>query len=237
MRSIELPSDFPLRVFLPAKLKDLFLEMLMKTHTDCSLHSLYIHNYDNIPNENEMTFFASKFAKIYSVNWLGPRSLAEPIPIGLENYEHLRNGVPKDFENLIRKGLPNFQERGIEIISSFSVSTNYEMRSRAQAFVDSQKNIFQLKQFTTPKEFRKLLINSKFVISPPGNGADCHRTWEAVYLGSVPIVLRDYWPFEDLPLPVLAVNTWEEIPEKIDWYKENRVQPLDVLNIANLFIK
>ena len=30
---------------------------------------------------------------------------------------------------------------------------------------------------------------SYFVLSPPGNGIDCHRTWEAVLMGAVPVVL------------------------------------------------
>jgi len=28
----------------------------------------------------------------------------------------------------------------------------------------------------------------RFIVSPPGNGVDCHRTWESLYLGSTPIV-------------------------------------------------
>jgi hypothetical protein len=28
------------------------------------------------------------------------------------------------------------------------------------------------------------------VLSPPGNGNDCHRTWEALYLGAIPIIQK-----------------------------------------------
>ena len=37
--------------------------------------------------------------------------------------------------------------------------------------------------------YRQLLLRSKYVLSPPGNGPDCHRTWESIYLGAIPIVL------------------------------------------------
>ena len=30
--------------------------------------------------------------------------------------------------------------------------------------------------------------HSKFVLSPRGFGIDCHRTWEALYAGSIPVV-------------------------------------------------
>jgi hypothetical protein len=32
------------------------------------------------------------------------------------------------------------------------------------------------------------IASHRFIISPPGNGVDCHRTWESLYLGSVPVV-------------------------------------------------
>jgi len=51
----------------------------------------------------------------------------------------------------------------------------------------------------------------QFVLSPHGAGLDCHRTWEALLLGCVPIVkaakINDL--FEGLP--VIAVHDWEEI--------------------------
>lgn len=51
----------------------------------------------------------------------------------------------------------------------------------------------------------------QFVLSPHGAGFDCHRTWEALLLGCVPIVkaakINDL--FEGLP--VVAVNHWQEI--------------------------
>jgi len=54
-------------------------------------------------------------------------------------------------------------------------------------------------------------MQSQFVLSPLGAGFDCHRTWEALLLGCIPIVkaakMNDL--FEGLP--VVAVNHWQEI--------------------------
>jgi hypothetical protein len=60
-------------------------------------------------------------------------------------------------------------------------------------------------------EYRRALADSKFVLSPAGNGFDCHRTWEAMYLGAIPIVKKIHWPFNDKKLPVLIVNEWEDL--------------------------
>jgi len=49
-----------------------------------------------------------------------------------------------------------------------------------------------------------------FVISPEGAGIDCHRTWEALLLGCVPVIKRN--GLSDLfnKLPVIILNDWSE---------------------------
>ena len=50
-----------------------------------------------------------------------------------------------------------------------------------------------------------------FVASPHGNGLDCHRTWESLVLGNIPIVRRSSLdPLYD-GLPVVIVDDWREI--------------------------
>jgi hypothetical protein len=55
-----------------------------------------------------------------------------------------------------------------------------------------------------------------FTLSPFGVGYDCHRTWEALMLGSVPIIHTS--PLDPLfdDLPVLIVEDWSEVtPERL----------------------
>jgi len=51
----------------------------------------------------------------------------------------------------------------------------------------------------------------QFVLSPHGAGLDCHRTWEALLLGCIPIVKRA--KINDLfsDLPVITVEDWSQI--------------------------
>lgn len=39
-----------------------------------------------------------------------------------------------------------------------------------------------------PAVYLRDLARWRYCVSPPGNGVDCHRTWEALYLGCVPVV-------------------------------------------------
>lgn len=54
-----------------------------------------------------------------------------------------------------------------------------------------------------------------FVISPHGNGLDCHRTWEALCLNCIPIVKKSGISdlFDDLP--VLIVDNWSDINKEL----------------------
>ena len=68
------------------------------------------------------------------------------------------------------------------------------------------------------------MASHRFCISPPGNGADCHRVWECLYLGVIPIVQRDlnYEQYDDLP--ILLVDDWNVLTrEFLDTHYE-RIQ-------------
>jgi hypothetical protein len=62
----------------------------------------------------------------------------------------------------------------------------------------------------------------KFIVSPFGDGLDCYRTWEALILGSYPIVRSsDLNPLYE-GLPVMIVNDWSEVTrEKLDSFVPN----------------
>jgi hypothetical protein len=172
---------------------------------------LIIHNGDVIPTDVEMRIFAKTFRRVYSVNWLGDTSVALPIPIGLENRDKRRNGVPGDFLKEINLGLPNQKSRDITLLACFSLHTNFEERSVALEYARQIPGVKIVTKPITPKHYRKLLLRSKFVLSPPGNGPDCHRTWEALYLGATPVVLGNSWPFSQHMVPVLVVENWSQL--------------------------
>ena len=67
--------------------------------------------------------------------------------------------------------------------------------------------------------YRKSLSNSYFVISPPGNGIDCHRTWEAFYHKTIPVIENKYFLFKDNDLPVLVVDNISQFLEYSDQKK------------------
>jgi len=68
------------------------------------------------------------------------------------------------------------------------------------------------------------LARSKFVISPKGNGPDCHRVWESIYLGAIPVVV-DHISFSQFKhLPILFINDWNDVTMDFLTNKTNCIQ-------------
>jgi hypothetical protein len=172
---------------------------------------LYIHNGDEIPPSVQMLQLVKNFKSVSSINWLGDPHVVRPLPIGLENRDKRRNGVPRDYLAAQKKGLPPFPDRDIQLLVCFSLHTNREERELAWKAGIKVPGAVVVNHPITPKKYRDLVLRSKFVLSPPGNGPDCHRTWEAMYLGAIPVVKESSWPFRHLNLPVHVVSNWENL--------------------------
>ncbi len=58
---------------------------------------------------------------------------------------------------------------------------------------------------------------SRYTLSPRGYGEDCHRFYEAIYLGSVPIVKKTQTAFDKLygVFPCLVVDDWSDVTEDL----------------------
>lgn len=63
------------------------------------------------------------------------------------------------------------------------------------------------------EEFYRDVMAHHFVLSPPGAGPDCHRHWEAMALGAIPIVQRSTATKILDDMPALQVTDWGEVTE------------------------
>lgn len=82
-------------------------------------------------------------------------------------------------------------------------------------------------------EFLKNLSKSKYVISPWGDYPDCYRHWESMYLSAIPITLNhpNLNSFKDLP--ILFLDSWDELSEELlnNKYNEMINKSREKLNI------
>lgn len=105
---------------------------------------------------------------------------------------------------------PSFSQRHLTCYCNFQFSLDRGNRNRAQAELSKEACIFEINPVPRLSTWQRQ-AQCMFVASPEGVGPDCHRTWEAIALGCVPIVQRSTHSaiFEDLP--VLLVDEWAEV--------------------------
>ena len=64
---------------------------------------------------------------------------------------------------------------------------------------------------TDKYQYREELLNHKFCMCPRGNGIDTHRFWECLYLGVIPIVIKNHNMNHFDELPVLFVDSFVDL--------------------------
>jgi hypothetical protein len=200
-----------------ARLSEFLQYLANNPNQNFSSFSLVVHNGDTPVSDSTLNFLLGRFRNLYAVNLLNQSPMCTPIPIGIENKNLFTNGVPVDFKKIVSKGLIPFSERNTLLLQAFSLHTNQEERESC-ATVAARLCARKLDS-VNPRKYRQEIANSKFVLSPAGNGLDCHRTWEAMYLGAIPIVKDADWPFRNYDLPVLIVDNWHDLQDTnlADW--------------------
>lgn len=92
---------------------------------------------------------------------------------------------------------------------NFHVSTFKEREAIFNLFAsqDYCVNIFA----NTHYEYLIKMSHAQYILSPRGNGLDCHRTWEAIIVGSIPIVKTSDLDELFEGLPIIIVQDWADI--------------------------
>jgi hypothetical protein len=148
------------------------------------------------------------------------------IPIGLDYHTMTYNNMwgdirsyyiqEKELRNIIDNSKP-FWERNIKCYANFHFATGTKYgydRLDAIAKINSELVYYEPTHINRVETWKKQ-IEYTFVISPHGNGLDCHRTWEALVLGCIPIVKTSNIDILYEDLPVVIVKDWNNITNEV----------------------
>jgi len=84
------------------------------------------------------------------------------------------------------------------------------------------RNKFEFSKGTNFYDYMKQLKTYKFCVSPPGRGIDTHRAWEALMMGTIPIMISTTQDHLFEKLPVIIITKWEDITKEflLEKYEE-----------------
>lgn len=166
-----------------------------------------------------------------------PSKKVSSIPLGID-FHTLNRGdhkwglqsCPQNQEKQLISLIPSEHDYGLkanELYSNFHfVRDRYNDRKTCIEYIqkhDSIKNMVYFENEYTTREHAWVKHKAfAFCLSPLGMGLDCHRTWEAMVLKSIPIVRTSSLKPMLEHLPVIQVNSWNELTQELleRYYKQ-----------------
>ena len=135
-----------------------------------------------------------------------------PIPLGLSGDYSSKNLLKKHFVDFYKlESQPNKENL---LYVNFQQNTNNKIRER---ILDNFSQYSWVKIDAPNKnltEYLYSLASSKFVLCPFGNGYDTHRLWEVLYAGSIPVVENHITYEATKDLPVLKIDSFNNLSEE-----------------------
>ena len=136
---------------------------------------------------------------------------------GENKAEHIR--IYNQFGLEPDKSMHNQELKKNLLYFNFNQTTNNPLYQphkniRHKAKSDLLKNGFKWNESEEFENYIRTLSTYKFAIAPPGRGIDSHRCWEALMVGTIPIVISSTINELYEGLPVVIVDSWDVITEQ-----------------------
>ena len=186
--------------------------IIVSHNSDCRIEKrgVVTTKGDNLMKSVEPCPIPNNVIKWYStnVNMVHPKLV--PIPIGVENQRWQGNPTkklqmiekvnePRDYKNLL--------------YINHSIGTNVKQRKEPYELFEGKPWVTAVRGHNGVNFAGYIddIYNHKFTICPEGNGIDTHRTWECLYVGSIPILKRhpNFRFYTDLP--ICFVDEWRGV--------------------------
>jgi len=170
---------------------------------------LVLHNSDDEFGEKQLKYLdIPNCKKIYTQNMNVKHPQVEPLPIGIAN-SCWDWGDSKIMDEVINEGFSNTNP--LFIYANFTKGDGVRYERRKDCYDILSENGIIMQESTDYKSYLQELKKHKFCLSPEGNGIDCYRTWEALYMKTIPICKRSVMVEEFAKtFPIYIVDDWKE---------------------------
>lgn len=207
---------------------------------------LFTHNSDINIRSKDVSTVLNWFPNIehwYAQNLIDEHEKVSPIPIGIANPKWSHGNIDR-FNKIINEII----SKDNLVYTNFNIATNpierkYCLEQVKKTINTNYPNWMSISDHdnfinSTQEDYLRNIKKSYFVISPDGNGKDCHKTWESIYMGSVPIVTNSYFArkFQSLGIPLIILNDWSEF-KNLNLTKELYKDIWKNFNINNLDVR
>ena len=169
---------------------------------------LVLHNSDQPFDEQYLKYFEiQNLNRIFTQNVNVVHKDVIPIPIGIAN-----DVWPYGDQEGFKKKLNNIKEKTNFIYFNFRVEGGVRGEHRPQCYKAGLEKGLEYNKTLSFLDYIDELSTYKYCLSPEGNGIDCHRMWECLYLKVIPIcgrnILTEY--FSKI-FPIVLIDDWDNL--------------------------
>lgn len=187
---------------------DFLNELFLTIKGSKKKYILITHNSDHHISEEIFKIKPRSIHHWFAQNCTTNHKDITPIPIGLER-EHVSKGLKT--HQMIKD---QWKNRAIlqseKMYINFNIATNDYERRFVYYLLKYLPNA-TCKSKVPYSVFLDDICHHRFILSPPGNGIDCHRTWESLYLGTFPVIKAGDYCRSFNGLPIITYNNILEL--------------------------
>ncbi len=137
-----------------------------------------------------------------------------PFPMGIDlhtpRFCYSPSRITAQLKHIRRHRLPPGQ-LPLRVFCDLGISVSSEERHRALTALYNCGHVDFLTKRLSQSAIWQRYAKYPFVLSTAGNGLDCHRTWELLYLGNIVITKTSSLDRLYKGLPVVIVKDWNEV--------------------------
>lgn len=207
------------KVFVYTHILDDFIQKVWPNMS--GKYVIMTHNSDHGILPHHLPFLNDdKLIHMFSQNTHIEHPNLTALPIGIAN-SMWPHGQVSSIQHLVSLK-PEKKER---IYVNVSEGTNRQHRGKVLDIMSRNPLCKFYPQNRPHKDYLAEMSGYKWVLSPKGNGVDCHRLWECMYAGSIAICddSINARAFKEMGLPIILVNDYNEIT--LEWLN-SQSQPL-----------
>eukprot|EP01134_Creolimax_fragrantissima_P005086 CFRG5086T1 len=156
-------------------------------------------------------------------NYLAQKVTLIPVGVDLSDKLHTNDFSSCDLQRTLEymnSKFPNWADRPENILTVFSELTTDDQKNAHEAIAAMQREcnscINQIRS-TTKEKLWASHGSSAYVLSPQGRSIDTHGVWEALFLGSVPVVISSRMDSLYEEFPIIILKSWNEISTFKTW--------------------
>jgi hypothetical protein len=138
-----------------------------------------------------------------------------PLPIGITNRYNFNGEASVYFSALKKAQMRQKYPKQVLAYWNMNIETSFAERKKSYEHFSNMSACLTLHHLVPFKNYVRNLLKSHFIVSPRGNGLDCHRSWEALYFGAIPIVKHSGIDSLFEGLPVLIIEDWSQVSEEL----------------------